>query len=151
MLSICRLIIQNLVVILFVNNVYVRVVQWKLYSTFAPWHYFHALLLEMYCRTLNHHFYLLQISTLSLLMFSMNPAGCTGSGTADFTEKNKYVFRSEQWVCFWDQTWSKQYQKQLPLPSCWAPFILKRKKTSHWCLFISCEQEALLLFLMYLS
>lgn len=48
----------------------------------------------------HHYFSLLQISTLSLLMFSINLAGYAGPGTADFTEKNKSVFRSEHSVFF---------------------------------------------------
>lgn len=48
----------------------------------------------------HHYFCLLWISTLSLLMFLINPAEYTGPGTADFQEKNNLVFRSEHRVWF---------------------------------------------------
>jgi len=61
----------------------------------------------------HQHFYLLWISALSLLMYLMNPAGCTGPATEDFPEKNNLAFRSEHWVCFLDQSWSKLHENNL--------------------------------------
>lgn len=65
----------------------------NLKSGFAHGDYFHPIPLNTFCT--GHHFYLLWIFPLSLLIFFINLAGHTGFSTVEFPEKTISAFRSE--------------------------------------------------------